>query len=136
MGIWYNIASLPNAIESHCTCPQSRDTLRSQLIIDLAESCIAAGKNITSNSKAVATVPGYGNWTNWNGPLSAPYYIIETNYEWTMIGQPSRKGLWIMNRKPKMDESLLSQLYQKAEGLGFNISKMERADQSCFQINQ
>lgn len=29
MGIWYDIASLPNAIEKGCKCPQSLDTLQS-----------------------------------------------------------------------------------------------------------
>lgn len=112
MGIWYNIASLPNAIEKNCKCPQSLDTLKSELVIELAQSCLIFGKNITSNSKAVATVDGYGNWTNWNGPLSAPYWIInlDPNYQWVVIGQPSRKGFWIMHRKPHMDQSLLRTL--------------------------
>ena len=60
---------------------------------------------MTSKSKAVATVDGYGNWTNVNGPLlSAPYWVIklDANYQWAVIGQPSRKGFWIMNRKPVM----------------------------------
>ena len=67
------------------------------------------GKNITSNSKAVAKTQGYGDWTNWNGPLSAPYWIIklDSNYEWVIIGQPSRKGFWIMSRKPTMEKPLL-----------------------------
>lgn len=56
MGLWYNIASLPNAIDKNCKCPQSLDTLESPLHINLAESCLIFGKNITSNSKAVATV--------------------------------------------------------------------------------
>lgn len=40
------------------------------------------GKNITSNSKAVAKNYGFGDWTNWNGPISAPYWIInlDNNY--------------------------------------------------------
>lgn len=102
MGIWYNIASLPNAIEKNCRCPQTFDTLEEKLTINLAESCLIFGKNITSNSKAVATVNGYGNWTNVNGPLKAPYWVInlDPNYQWAIIGQPSRKGFWIMSRKP------------------------------------
>ena len=77
MGLWYNIASLPNIIESRCKCAQTIDKLESDLIIDLSESCFIFGKNVTSNSKAVATVPGYGNWTNVMGPVKAPYWVIE-----------------------------------------------------------
>lgn len=77
MGVWYDIASLPNFIEKGCKCPQSVDTLLEDLVIGLSESCVILGKNITSNSKAVAKTYGYGNWTNWNGPISAPYWIIK-----------------------------------------------------------
>lgn len=76
MGIWYVIASMPNALEKNCKCPKTLDTLQSDLVIELAESCLILGKNITSKSKAIATVPGYGNWTSVNGPISAPYWII------------------------------------------------------------
>ena len=69
MGVWYNIASLPNIIEKDCKCAQSADTLISELVIELSESCLFFGKNVTSKSKAVAKVNGYGNWTNLNGPL-------------------------------------------------------------------
>lgn len=33
MGVWYDIASLPNAIEKNCRCPQTSDTLQSELVI-------------------------------------------------------------------------------------------------------
>lgn len=36
MGLWYNIASLPNAIEKNCKCPQSFDTLQNPLTVGLA----------------------------------------------------------------------------------------------------
>lgn len=134
MGIWYDIASLPNAIEKNCKCPQSLDTLQSDLVIELAESCVMFGKNITSKSKAVATVPGYGNWTNVNGPITAPYWVInlDPNYEWVVIGQPSRKGYWIMSRKPHMDQTLLRSLIDWGAAREFNLKDLEYPDQSCF----
>lgn len=109
MGLWYTIAALPNAIQKNCKCSQTFDTLVSDLVIELAESCLIFGRNITSKSKAVATVNGYGNWTNVNGPISAPYWVIKVdeNYQWSIIGQPSRKGFWIINRKPQMDQTLM-----------------------------
>lgn len=138
MGLWYNIASLPNAIEKNCKCPQSFDTLQNPLTVGLAQSCVIFGKNITSNSKAVASVDGYGNWTNWNGPLKADYWIInldKVNYEWSVIGQPSRKGFWIFNRKPHMDQTLVRQLIDWGTSRGFNMRDIEISDQSCFSFD-
>jgi lipocalin len=79
MGLWYTIAALPNAIEKNCKCAQTFNTLVSDLVVELAESCVIFGKNITSKSKAVATVNGYGNWTNVNGPITAPYWVIKVD---------------------------------------------------------
>jgi lipocalin len=33
MGVWYNIASLPNIIENKCKCAQTVDTLLTDLVI-------------------------------------------------------------------------------------------------------
>ena len=127
MGVWYNIASLPNAIEKNCKCAITSDSLETDLIINLSESCMILGRNVTSKSKAVATVPGYGNWTNWNGPLQAPYWILrlDKDYQWTIIGEPSRKGFWIMARKPTLDQSLLDELIAWGKAEGFDLSRLE-----------
>ena len=80
MGLWYSIASLPEYfVESHCHCSISVQTLRSPLVIDLSESCIAnvIGKNLTSKSNATAPGPGLGNWTNYNFGHPSDYWIIE-----------------------------------------------------------
>lgn len=94
--------------------------------IDLSESCMIFGRNITSKSKAIADVKGYGNWTNWNGPLSAPYWILKLDpeYQWTVIGQPSRKGFWIMSRTPTMDKSLLNFLIKWGVDNHFDLTNI------------
>ena len=33
MGLWYNIASLPNIIENKCKCAQTVDTLLTDLVV-------------------------------------------------------------------------------------------------------
>ena len=79
-------------------------------------------------------MPGYGNWTNWNAPISAPYWILnlDKDYQWVVIGQPTRKGFWIMSRKPVMEKALLDELINWGKDHEFNLTKLEYADQSCF----
>ncbi len=57
-------------------------------MIELSESCLIFGRNITSKSKAVATVDGYGNWTNVMGPIKGDYWVIklDEDYKWAVIG--------------------------------------------------
>lgn len=133
MGLWYNIASKPNIIEKKCKCAQTVDRLIDTLVIELSESCLILGQNITSKSKAIATIPGYGNWTNVNGPAKADYWIVQMDpdYQWAIIGQPSRKGFWIVARDYKIDKSLLDKLIARGKELEFDLSDLEMEDQSC-----
>lgn len=87
------------------------------MVIELSESCLIFGKNITSNSKAVATIPGYGNWTNVNGPAKAPYWVVEMDpdYQWAILGQPSRKGFWIIARNYTIDKALFDRLVARGK---------------------
>lgn len=138
MGLWYNIASKPNIIESKCKCAQTVDTLIESLVIELSESCLIFGKNITSKSKAVATIPGYGNWTNVNGPAKADYWVVEMDpdYQWAILGQPSRKGFWIIARNYQIDNALLDKLVARGKQLDFDLSDLEMQDQSCHKSRE
>merc|ERR1712071_177727 len=49
-------------------------------------------------------------------PIKMPYYIIEVDekdYDYCAIGYPNREYLWIMSRKPEMEESTYSTLMDK-----------------------
>lgn len=125
-GRWYEIASKPNIIEKKCTCAQSVDTFYRPTTFHLSESCVVFGKNITSNSTIVADAPGLGNFTNHNGPLSAPYWVIDMDYlyRWMVIGQPSRKGYWIQSRTKTLDKDLVDLINKKWATYGFNLSDL------------
>jgi apolipoprotein D and lipocalin family protein len=46
-------------------------------------------------------------------PIKMPYLILEVdekNYDWVVIGYPSRDYCWIMGRKPVMDEGTYNKL--------------------------
>ena len=89
----------------------------SDLVIQLEESCLIFGKNVTSKSKAVATVPHYGNWTNVMGKVTGPYWVVEYDpyYQWAILGQPSRKGFWIIARHFQVDKFLTDKLIARGK---------------------
>jgi apolipoprotein D and lipocalin family protein len=132
-GLWYEIASKPNAIEKNCKCGQSFDTLKSATYFELQESCMMFGRNITSKSTIVSDAPGLGNFTNHNGPLTAPYWVIDIDYlyRWVVIGQPNRTGYWIQSRTKTMEKDTIDEINNKWASMGFNLSDLEYMDQSC-----
>lgn len=105
----------------------------SSVKFDLHESCLILGKNVTSKSNIVADKPGLGNFTNWNGPLSAPYWVIELDYSyrWVVIGQPSRKGYWIQSRTKHLEQSVVDAINKKWAANGFDLSDLEYMEQTC-----
>jgi apolipoprotein D and lipocalin family protein len=63
--------------------------------------------------------------------LWGSYNIIELapNYSFALVGSSDRKGLWILSRKPNLDEEIYTQLLEKAAEQGFNVSLVKKTKQ-------
>ena len=59
-------------------------------------------------------------------PFYGDYWIIKLgeNYDYSVVGTPNRKYLWILSRTPKMDPRLLSELTEFAKSKGFNTGNL------------
>lgn len=71
-------------------------------------------------------------------PLSFGYYIVglDENYEWTMVGHPSRDYAWIMAREPTMDDALYQSLLERFSALGYESSRLKKVPQFESQLGQ
>jgi len=60
------------------------------------------------------------------GPFYGGYNILEldSNYSHALVCGPSRKYLWILARKPEMEENAKAVLVEKARSLGFDTSEL------------
>lgn len=52
------------------------------------------------------------------------------NYEYAVIGEPSRKYLWILSRTPKMDDALFAGITKRLADQGYDAWKLERMKQT------
>jgi apolipoprotein D and lipocalin family protein len=59
-------------------------------------------------------------------PFYGDYWIIKlgTDYDYSVVGTPNRKYLWILSRTPQMDYKLYSQLIEYAKSEGFDVNKL------------
>ena len=59
-------------------------------------------------------------------PFKFAYLIVDLapDYAWTVIGVPSRSHVWIMARKPKLDDSILNSLKTKLAARGYDMGKL------------
>ncbi|NDY94311.1 lipocalin family protein [Wenzhouxiangella limi] len=71
-------------------------------------------------------------------PLTFAYYIVDLDpdYQWSLVGHPSRNYAWIMARAPRIDDELYEQLLARFEELGFDSSDLKKVPQFPDQIGQ
>ena len=64
--------------------------------------------------------------------VKGDYWIIERDeeYQWIVVGNPKRKGYWILARTLNIEDSLFNELTQRAHTKGFDLSDIERPDNS------
>lgn len=135
VGTWYEIARLPNRFEKKCADsvtatyvqrPDGKISVTNRCRKSSGEFTTAKGKakivDRTTNAKLKVTFfwPFYGD-----------YWILDlgSNYEYAVVGDPSRKYLWILSRTPQMDEELYQRLLQKSAKQGFKTELVMRTVQ-------
>jgi apolipoprotein D and lipocalin family protein len=88
----------------------------------------AKGKAFVPDIKAPAKIK-----VSFFGPFYADYWILalDNDYQYALVGEPSRKYLWILARNTTMPESDFQLLMRIAKEAGFNTGKMIRVKQDC-----
>ncbi|MBA0806969.1 hypothetical protein Gohar_022808 [Gossypium harknessii] len=65
-------------------------------------------------------------------PIVGDYWVlyVDDDYQYALIGQPSRNYLWVLCRQTHMDDEIYNQLVQKAKDEGYDVSKLHKTPQS------
>lgn len=131
VGKWYEIARLDNRFErglKQITAEYSlRDNgglrvINSGVNIESGQREYAEGKAYFIDSPDVGSLK-----VSFFGPFYGGYHIIELdreNYGYVMIAGSGRDYLWVLSRKPKLDETVLKSLTAKAKSLGFQTDRL------------
>lgn len=64
-------------------------------------------------------------------PFRSAYLIVhvDPDYRQTIIGVPDRGNIWIMSRDPDMSDAAYQSLLDRAEALGYDLTKIQRVPQ-------
>jgi len=62
-------------------------------------------------------------------PIWGDYWVIEIadDYSWVIVGEPARRYGWILARSTELDPTLLAQLEQRMQEVGYDISELEHS---------
>jgi apolipoprotein D and lipocalin family protein len=128
LGKWYEIAHLPAKFQEGCNETTATYTLLKDGSISVLNQSTKNGKMkqakgkakvVDKNSNAKLKVTFF-----W--PFYGDYWIIKlgNDYDYSVVGTPNRKYLWILSRTPQMDDKLYSQLVEYAKSKGFDVNKL------------
>lgn len=130
LGLWYEIAKIPNKFQNQCTSGATAQyTLRQDGAIDVVNSCrMAGGKRSEAQGKAeiVDTSTNaklrvsFVSFLGWR-PFWGDYWIIGLDplYRWAVVGHPERKYGWILARNRIMEDSVYQEIMEIVERNGY-----------------
>lgn len=136
-GKWYEVAKLPNRFERGLECITATYTVKKNGKIEVRNGGVKTKNGKVQDIKGTAWVPN----STYPGvlkvrffwPFAGDYYIMDLDeeYQYALVGSPSRDFLWILCRVPEISDDLYNQLLSKAKEQGFDISKVEKVNQQC-----
>lgn len=132
MGVWHEVAKYPNRFQKGCFGASATYTLRPDGAVDVVNRCRdgsfdgpvreARGKAVVVDGTTNAKLSVTFFW-----PFSGDYQIIALgdSYEYAVVGEPSRKYLWILAREARMEAARYASIIEILRRNGYDPSRLE-----------
>ncbi|CAA7398039.1 unnamed protein product [Spirodela intermedia] len=142
MGRWYEIASFPSRFQpKNGTGTRATYTLNADGTVHVLNETWSGGKRGFIEGSAYKADPNSDE-----AKLKVKFYVppflpifpvvgdywvlfIDDDYQYALIGQPSRRYLWILSRRTQLDEEVYNQLVEKAKEVGYDVGKLHKTPQ-------
>ncbi|MDP3300522.1 MAG: lipocalin family protein [Sulfuricurvum sp.] len=128
-GKWYEIARYENTFERGCV-GATADYTSLDGSIDVTNRCYDSLGKMTGEAKGSAkVVPESANSklkVSFFWPFYGDYWVIKLadDYRYSVVGDPSRKYLWILARTPKLNESDRQAILTELPKFGYDADKL------------
>ncbi len=151
-GVWYQIALYPNSFQKQCvssTTAEYKPLANGQ--IEATNQCktangsvskvvgaarlvprkwlgIPVAKGEVTSKLEVRFAPAYLSWIN---AVWAPYWVIQLadDYRYAVVGEPSRKYLWVLSRTPVLDPIDRAHINGILQQQGYDPTKLQEEPQ-------
>jgi apolipoprotein D and lipocalin family protein len=139
MGDWYVIANIPNVAEKNCVDSVESYALRSDGDIDNWFTCRKKSFDAPMKriANALAVVDDKTSNAVWHVKffkvISVKYVILDLDpqYQWVVVGHPSRNYGWIMARASQMDEPTYEEALTSLSKQGYAVSRFKKVPQQA-----
>ncbi|XP_022134681.1 temperature-induced lipocalin-1 [Momordica charantia] len=143
MGRWYEIASIPSRFQpKNGVNTRATYALREDGVVNVVNETWSDGKRNSIEGVAYKAAP-----SSEEAKFKVKFYVppflpiipvvgnywvlyIDDEYQYALVGEPSRNNLWILCRQTHVDEEKYKQLLEKAKEEGYDVSKLHKTPQS------
>jgi apolipoprotein D and lipocalin family protein len=133
LGTWYEIAAFPQRFQRGCTATSATYALRDDGDIDVVNRCRKDSpdgpeKVARGRARVVDRATNAKLEVSFFRPFWGDYWIIDLgeDYEYAVVGHPSRDYLWILSRKPVMSPDLYESILRRLSAQGYDTARLVR----------
>ena len=137
-GKWYEIARLPNKFQRKCDCNTTAEySSKPDGNIRVINRCRktdgtyieaegVARKEKKDGPNSRLKVRFAPSWLSWLPAVWGNYWIIDLapDYSYAVVGEPSRKYLWILSRTPSLADAVRDAIFARLQTMGYDIEKL------------
>ena len=132
MGRWYEVARLPNKIQTGCQGGTS-DWQRVADGFAVVQACHKGSLSApVTEWKARAKVldPSTNaklQMTFFNGLVRQEYWVLDhrSDQGWLILGTPGGRSVWLMSQRPTLPSGVKSQAVARLKQLGYDVGRLE-----------
>lgn len=134
LGRWYEIARYEQGFEKGCEGATADYSLLADGSIRVINRCRKPDGRTTEARGRAKVVDAQTNAklkVSFFGPFYGDYWVLDhaDDYSWSIVGEPSGRYLWILNRQPNPGSSAVQRLIDRAAELGYDTSMLLRTKQ-------
>jgi apolipoprotein D and lipocalin family protein len=130
LGLWYEIGRYESSFERGCEAVTADYRLRGDGLIQITNRYRKGGidrpLNVTSaRAKVVEGSDGAKLKVSFFGPFFVgDYWVLDRadNYDWSIVGEPSGRYLWLLSRKPDPSARVRKAIESRVRALGYDTS--------------
>jgi apolipoprotein D and lipocalin family protein len=139
VGQWHEIAHLPMFFQRKCV-DKITATYASNAdgTIAVHNACRTTNGTMEASDGVARKVDGRPAalqvrfapaWLSWLPMVWADYWVVDldSDYQWAVVGGPSRKYLWVLSRSPSMSRVLFDQIRERARQRGYRVDRLVMA---------
>jgi apolipoprotein D and lipocalin family protein len=136
VGRWFEIARYSNWFERKCDRDVTADySIKETGDICVVNVCITRTGKIERSEGTAKVVDASTNAklkVTFFWPFYGKYWIIDLGdeYEYAVVGEPSRHYLWILSRTPVMQDAVYQKILHQLTANGYEPQKLIRTNQT------